>query len=132
MPAVLFCGAKLALGSYEEGGYERRQDEGPLRARASAKRQVIANRSIELLALQSVFFVSHTNVTLTPCHAQRILMLDTNRRQVAETLFERTQRRETEINDALKQEHARREAAVKNMHRLRALRMARDAKINNE
>jgi hypothetical protein len=55
-------------------------------------------------------------------------MLDTNRREVAETLFERTQRRETEINDALKQEHARREAAVKNMHRLRALRLARDAK----
>jgi hypothetical protein len=55
-------------------------------------------------------------------------MLDANRREVAETLFERTQGRETEINDALKQEHARREAAVKNMHRLRALRLARDAK----
>jgi hypothetical protein len=55
-------------------------------------------------------------------------MLDTNRREVAETLFEQTPRRETEINDALKQEHARREAAVKNMHRLRALRLARDAK----
>jgi hypothetical protein len=55
-------------------------------------------------------------------------MPDTNRREVAETLFERTQRRETEINDALKQEHARREAAVKNVHRLRALRLAREAK----
>jgi hypothetical protein len=55
-------------------------------------------------------------------------MLDTNRREVAETLFEQTPRRETEISDALKQEHARREAAVKNMHRLRALRLARDAK----
>lgn len=55
-------------------------------------------------------------------------MLDTNRREVAETLFERAPRRETEIDDALKQEHARREAAVKNVHRLRALRLARDAK----
>ena len=55
-------------------------------------------------------------------------MLDTNRRELAETLFERTQRRETEINDALKQEHVRREAAIKNMHRLRDLRLARDAK----
>jgi len=51
-----------------------------------------------------------------------------NPREVAETVFERNQRRETEINEALKQEHARREAAVKNMYRLRALRLAQDAK----
>ena len=51
-------------------------------------------------------------------------MPDTNQREVAETVFERNQRRETDINDALKQEHARREAAVKNMYRLRALRLA--------
>jgi len=57
-------------------------------------------------------------------------MSDTNRREVAETLFERTQRREAELNEALKQEHARREAAVKNMYRLRELRLARDAKLN--
>ena len=56
-----------------------------------------------------------------------------NQRDIAEaeTVFERNQRRESEINDALKQEHARREAAVKNMYRLRALRLARDAKLNN-
>ena len=57
-------------------------------------------------------------------------MSDTNRREVAENLFERTQRREAELNEALKQEHARREAAVKNMYRLRELRLARDAKLN--
>jgi len=57
-------------------------------------------------------------------------MSDTKRREVAENLFERTQRREAELNEALKQEHARREAAVKNMHRLRELRLARDAKLN--
>ncbi len=57
-------------------------------------------------------------------------MPDTQR-DIAETVFERNQRRETEINNALKQEHARREAAVKNLYRLRALRLARDAKSDN-
>jgi hypothetical protein len=52
-------------------------------------------------------------------------------REIAESLFERNQRRETEINDALKQEYARREAAIKNMYRLRALRLTRDTKLNN-
>jgi hypothetical protein len=36
-----------------------------------------------------------------------------NQRELAETVFERNERRETEINNAMKQEHARREAAVK-------------------
>jgi hypothetical protein len=52
-------------------------------------------------------------------------------REIAETVFERNQRRETEINDALKQEYVRREAAIKNMYRLRALRLVRDTKLNN-
>lgn len=43
-----------------------------------------------------------------------------------EGFFEHNVRREAEINDAMKQEHARRKAAVKNMDRLRALRLARD------
>ena len=55
------------------------------------------------------------------------LMPDTQR-EIAETVFERNQRREAEINDALKQEYARREAAIKNMYRLRALRVRRDEK----
>jgi len=50
------------------------------------------------------------------------------RHQIAETIFERTQRREKEINDALKQAYARQEAAITNMHRLRALRLERDQK----
>jgi hypothetical protein len=57
---------------------------------------------------------------------------DTSQRAVAESVFERNQRRETEINNALKQEEARRAAAIANMHRLRALRLERDAKLNNE
>jgi hypothetical protein len=50
--------------------------------------------------------------------------------EVAETVFDRNKRREAEINDALRQEQARHEAAIKNMHRLRALRLARDEKTN--
>jgi len=51
-----------------------------------------------------------------------------DQREVAETLFERNQRRETEINEALRQEEARRAAVIKNMHRLRQLRLQRDEK----
>lgn len=48
-------------------------------------------------------------------------------REVAESAFEKNKRREAEINSALQQEHARHEAAIKNMHRLRSLRLQRDA-----
>jgi phosphopantothenate synthetase len=46
-------------------------------------------------------------------------MLDAKQHEVAVTVFDRNKRREAEINDALRQEQARHEAAVKNMHRLR-------------
>ena len=55
-------------------------------------------------------------------------MADPKHREVAESVFERNQRREAEINEALKQETARRAAVVKNMQRLRALRLSRDEK----
>jgi len=55
-------------------------------------------------------------------------MLDSNQREIAESQFERNQRREAEVEDALKQERARHEAAVNNMHRLRASRLAQDTK----
>jgi hypothetical protein len=55
-------------------------------------------------------------------------MLDTDQCEIAESQFERNQRREAEVENALKQERARHEATVNNMHRLRALRLARDAK----
>jgi hypothetical protein len=58
-------------------------------------------------------------------------MVDPRQRELAETVFERNQRREKEINNALKQEYARREAVVKNMYRLRALRLAREAKTKD-
>jgi len=57
-------------------------------------------------------------------------MLDAKSRAVAETVFSRNQRREAEINDALKQEAARHAAVVNNMHRLRALRLARNTKTS--
>jgi len=59
-------------------------------------------------------------------------MADTEARAVAETVFDRNQRREAEINMALEEEAARHAAAVKNMHRLRALRLAREVKSNGE
>jgi hypothetical protein len=55
-------------------------------------------------------------------------MLEAKQREVAETVFDRNKRREAEINDALRQEQARHEAALKNMHRLRALRLQREKK----
>ncbi len=55
-------------------------------------------------------------------------MLTAKQLEVAETVFDRNKRREAEINDALRQEQARHEAAVKNMQRLRALRLERDTK----
>jgi hypothetical protein len=55
-------------------------------------------------------------------------MLTTKQLEVAETVFDRNRRREAEISDALRQEQARHNAAVKNMQRLRALRLERDQK----
>ena len=52
-------------------------------------------------------------------------MSDTEPRKIAETLFERSETRE-EIRDALKLEEERRAALVKNLYRLRALRLSRD------
>jgi len=52
-------------------------------------------------------------------------MPETSQREVAESVFERNRRREAEINEALRQEAARREAVIRNMHSLRALRLAR-------
>lgn len=54
-------------------------------------------------------------------------MTNTDQREIAETVFRRNTKHD-EINDALRQEHTRREAAVKNLYRLRALRLTRDAK----
>jgi hypothetical protein len=54
-------------------------------------------------------------------------MTNTDQREIGETAFRRNPKRD-EINEALKREHARREVAVKNLYRLRALRIARDEK----
>jgi hypothetical protein len=54
--------------------------------------------------------------------------MSTQDRKVAESAFGIKQRREAALDDVLKQENARREAALKNMQRLRALRIERDAK----
>jgi len=51
-------------------------------------------------------------------------MSETQQREIAETLFP-SQTRE-EIRDAIKLEEERRAALVKNLYRLRALRLSRD------
>jgi hypothetical protein len=48
-------------------------------------------------------------------------------REIAESVFDMSKRREAEISSALQQEHAKHEAAMKNMQRLRSLRLQRDA-----
>jgi hypothetical protein len=50
-------------------------------------------------------------------------MSDTQQREIAQTLFEPSQTRE-EIRDAIKLEEERRAALVKNLYRLRALRLS--------
>jgi hypothetical protein len=52
---------------------------------------------------------------------------DTNARARAESLFNREKRREAEIADALKQEQARHDNVIRNIQRLRELRLSRDA-----
>jgi hypothetical protein len=47
-----------------------------------------------------------------------------------ETFASRIERREAEIALAMKEEVERRAAVIKNMHRLRALRMAQTPKVN--
>jgi hypothetical protein len=59
-------------------------------------------------------------------HTHIYLMRDTER--PSETVLERNQRREAEIDAAMKQEADRHASAIKNMHRLRALRLAREQK----
>ena len=48
-------------------------------------------------------------------------------REVAESIFDKKRRREAEINGALQQENAKHEAAIKNIQRLKELRLQRDA-----
>jgi hypothetical protein len=70
----------------------------------------------------------YPDVCRTPFHDGKTFMGNAKRREVAESVLNRNQRREAEINEALKQEAARRAAVVKNMHRLRALRLQHDKK----
>jgi hypothetical protein len=57
-------------------------------------------------------------------------MTDSSQRALADTVFQRDETAERAQSDALKLEEARRAAAVENMRRLKALRLAQDAKSN--
>ena len=58
-------------------------------------------------------------------HDERTLMSDAEQRDIAEALFAPKQSRD-EIRNAIKLEEARRAAMVKNLYRLRSLRLSRD------
>jgi hypothetical protein len=58
-------------------------------------------------------------------HDERKVMPDAEQRDLAEALFEPKQSRE-EVKDAIKLEDARRAAMVKNLYRLRSLRLSRN------
>jgi hypothetical protein len=56
---------------------------------------------------------------------------DSERRAMAEGLFDKKENRD-EIKDAIKLEEARRAAAVKNLYRLRSLRLSREQAAKRE
>ena len=59
-------------------------------------------------------------------------MTDSSQRALAETVFQRDETGERAPSDALKLEEARRAAAVENMRRLKALRLAQNAQSNRQ
>jgi hypothetical protein len=61
-------------------------------------------------------------------YLEEIRLSDTNARVRAESVFGREKRREAEIADALEQEQLRHDDVIRNMQRLRDLRLSRDAK----
>ena len=54
-------------------------------------------------------------------------LMSAKNREIAESAFEKYQRREAEIASALRQEQVRHDAVIKNMHRLRSLRLQQEA-----
>jgi len=63
-------------------------------------------------------------------HSHIVAMQDTKRS--SESVLERKERLEISISEALEREAVRHAAAVKNMHRLRALRLERDQKAERK
>jgi hypothetical protein len=59
-------------------------------------------------------------------------MTDSSQRALAETVFQRDETGERAPSDAIKLEEARRAAAVENMRRLKALRLAQNAQSNRQ
>jgi hypothetical protein len=59
-------------------------------------------------------------------------MTDSSQRALAETVFQRDETGERAPSDALKLEEARRQAAIENMRRLKALRLAQNAKSSTQ
>ena len=67
----------------------------------------------------------HNNWMSDILHDERTLMSNAEQRDIAEALFAPKQSRD-EIRNAIKLEEARRAAMVKNLYRLRSLRLSRN------
>ena len=70
------------------------------------------------------------NNCMSDGHDEGTAMSDVEQRDIAEALFEPKQSRE-EIKNAIKIEEARRAAMVKNLYRLRNLRLSRNQQSKN-
>jgi hypothetical protein len=80
---------------------------------------------VNFLVAKALSCIPTTTVCRTSCHDERTLMSDAEQREIAEAMFEPKQSRE-QIRDAIKLEEARRATMVKNLYRLRALRLSRN------
>jgi hypothetical protein len=77
-----------------------------------------------LFASAQQLYVGH------PGNDERTLMPDAEQRDIAEAFFAPKQSRE-QIRNAIKLEEARRAAMVKNLYRLRNMRLSRDQQSKN-
>jgi hypothetical protein len=80
---------------------------------------------VNLLAAKAFVVCPNNNRMSDRGHDERTLMSEAEQRDMAEALFDPKQGRE-EIKDAIKLEEARRAATVKNLYRLRSLRLSRN------
>ncbi len=84
---------------------------------------LVARRAARLIFCECALHCAK-NVAFPRWRQRRTVMSDTEQREIAEILFEPSQTRE-EIRDAIKLEEERRATLVRNLYRLRALRLSR-------
>jgi hypothetical protein len=109
-------------GSYRTGRIDSRTCER-LSFRCS---KFLANFALQQGTFNSPKVFPRIIESPTTYHDRKIPMTETEPREIADSLFEPKSREE--MKDAIRLEEARRAAIVKNLYRLRALRLERNAK----